>query len=217
MGGQFGVFRFLDPGNVGKGIQIGIEAGVFTQFDMRTPANDLITADFIAGVPITWRHDGSSARLWFVHRSAHAGDEYLLKSKAERFDLTIDGINFIFSQDISRFLRGYAGWDQVLRNKTTSIRKGVAQAGFDFTDPNEGIPLGRHLVARLRGGVDVRSIRDLDWDALVTTRVGFHLADPVFAGRSAGIYLEWLKGPSPAGQFYGYPVSSVGISAIFTL
>jgi hypothetical protein len=212
------VFRIQASGRPGEGFQMGIEAGLFSQFDMRTPANDLITEDYIVAVPISWRRGGTSAKFRVLHRSAHVGDEYLVKSHDERFDLTLDGVSAAVARDFFGSARVYVGWDQVLRNKTTSIRRGIGQAGFDFADLEGGIRLGG-VMAQLRGGLDVQAVRDLGWNTLSTAKLGFDLFDArrTPGRRSAGIYLEWLRGPSPAGQFYGYRTSTIGILTIFHL
>jgi hypothetical protein len=91
VGENFGLFRW-------GGLQLGIEAGIFSQFDLRTPSYDLVNADYIIGLPITFRYSGFSARMRVYHQSSHLGDEYLLRGPSvqpERENLSFESLEAV--------------------------------------------------------------------------------------------------------------------------
>ncbi len=74
-GNNFGV---LGRRNGRSGWQVGILAGVFAPFNMDAPSVDLINADYVIGLPISWRSGLVSARVPLYHQSSHLSDEFLL-------------------------------------------------------------------------------------------------------------------------------------------
>src|SRR6266487_5886372 len=80
LGDNFGLVRWGGPAP-NEGVQLDVVGSIFAQFDLGTPSNDLINADYIIGLPLTFRRSGFSARLKIYHQSSHLGDEYLLRSE----------------------------------------------------------------------------------------------------------------------------------------
>lgn len=68
LGDNFGL-----PGrrNGCNGWQIGILAGVFVQFNLDSGSTDLINADYVVGIPVSWRSGLVSTRVRLYHRSSH--------------------------------------------------------------------------------------------------------------------------------------------------
>jgi hypothetical protein len=54
---------------------------VFAQFDLDSTSDDLLNADYVVGLPLTFRRAGFSARGRFYHQSSHLGDELLLREE----------------------------------------------------------------------------------------------------------------------------------------
>ena len=54
LGEDFGLVRFGGP-SIGEGLQLDVIEDVFAQFDLGAPSNDLINADYVIGVPLTFR------------------------------------------------------------------------------------------------------------------------------------------------------------------
>ena len=70
LGDSFGLVRWGGPEG-GAGVQLDLVGSIFAQFDLGAPSNDLINADYIVGVPLTFRRRGFSAcacttkaRIW---------------------------------------------------------------------------------------------------------------------------------------------------------
>jgi len=60
------------------GGQLGISGAVFAQFDLAADSLDLINADYVIGLPISYRRGPLSFRFRIYHQSSHIGDEFLL-------------------------------------------------------------------------------------------------------------------------------------------
>jgi hypothetical protein len=50
-----------------NGWQVGLLAGVFSQFDMNAPSSDLINTDYVVGIPPSWRRGLFSTRVRLYH------------------------------------------------------------------------------------------------------------------------------------------------------
>src|SRR5687767_4169750 len=108
LGDSFGLLRWGGP-SPGEGLQLDVVGSIFAQFDIGTASNDLINADYIIGVPLTFRRSGFSTRFRLYHQSSHLGDEYLLRAEdIERENLSFESVEFLVSQEIGP-IRVYAG------------------------------------------------------------------------------------------------------------
>ena len=93
----------------GEGVQLDVIGSIFAQFDVGTASNDLINADYIIGLPLTFRRNGFSVRAKLYHQSSHLGDEYLLRSEdIVRENLSFESVEVLISQELG-LLRGYGG------------------------------------------------------------------------------------------------------------
>jgi hypothetical protein len=98
-GETFGISKFFDN-REGNGLQLSVEGGLFAQFNMDTPSLNLINADYIIGIPVTYRLGDNSLRLRIYHQSSHLGDEYLQSiNPPERVNLSYEAIEFIYSRE----------------------------------------------------------------------------------------------------------------------
>ena len=58
----------------GDGFQVSIAGGVFAQFYLSKASAGLINADYVVGLPITYRRGKTSARFRLYHQSSHLGE-----------------------------------------------------------------------------------------------------------------------------------------------
>src|SRR4029453_4423128 len=70
LGDYFGLVRWGGP-SAGEGLQLDVVGAIFAQFDLDSPSNDLINADYIIGVPLTFRRSGFSILARVYHQSSH--------------------------------------------------------------------------------------------------------------------------------------------------
>jgi len=68
--------------------EVGIQAGVFAVFDLDAESKDLVNADYLVGVPLSARYGDWSAMFRLFHQSSHLGDEFLLRTKTERVNIS---------------------------------------------------------------------------------------------------------------------------------
>ena len=195
IGDSFGLVRW-NAGSVSDGFQIDFVGSIFAQFDLGAPSNDLINADYIIGIPMTFRKGGFSIRTHLYHQSSHLGDEYLLRGEIERENLSFESVAFIVSQEAGP-LRVYGGGERVFSREPQSVAAKIVQGGAELRSPRVGI--------QLVGGVDVKASEQFDWSPATSGRVGLQFARSGggdHPARLVTLMLEMYQGPSPYGQFF---------------
>jgi hypothetical protein len=212
LGDSFGLVRW-GGGSPGEGLQLDVTGSIFAQFDLGTESNDLINADYIIGIPVTFRRGGFSTRVRLYHQSSHLGDEYLLRpGNIERDNLSFESVEILLSQEVGP-LRAYAGGERVFRREPDSLATKLFHAGAEFRS-------GRAGPFQLVGGVDLKTTEWHDWSPAISGRVGFEVARRAAGGhpgRLVALMLEIYQGPSPYGQFFQDDISYVGVGLHFGL
>ena len=218
IGDSFGLFRWGGP-NPGDGVQLSLTGSVFAQFDLGAASYDLLNADFIIGLPLTWRRGGSSARARVYHQSSHLGDEFLLRGEhPERENLSFESLELILSQDTGP-LRVYGGGEYLVNREPEDLPRTVAHGGLEFR-PTPSIDFGRLASARLLAAADIKATREQDWTPAWSVRAGLDFGRPregLGAGGRWSLLFEYYDGPSPYGQFYRGDVTLVGVGRHFLI
>ena len=130
--------------NGSNGWQVGLLGGVFAQFNLDAPSFDLINADYVIGIPVSWRRGLFSTRVRLYHQSIHLGDELLLGNpQFNRVNLSFEVIEAIVSLDTpGGWGRVYAGGSTLIRREPGTLdRNGVQWGGANC----EGPPSSRRL------------------------------------------------------------------------
>ena len=212
LGDAFGLVRWGGPEPT-EGLQLDVIGSIFAQFDLGAPSNDLINADYIIGVPVTFRRSGFSTRVKMYHQSSHLGDEYLLRSAdVDRENLSFESVEFLASQEVGP-LRLYVGGERMLRREPESLPAKLFHAGAELRS-------GRAGPAQLVGGVDFKSTERHDWSPAISGRVGLEVArygPGDHPPRLITVMVELYHGPSPYGQFFQDDISYVGVGLHFGL
>lgn len=205
IGDTFGLFRVGGP-DPGEGIQLDVMGSIFAQFDLGTLSNDLINADYIVGLPLTFRRHGFSFRAKLYHQSSHLGDEYLLRSdEIVRENLSFESFEFLVSQELS-VLRLYIGAEKIFRREPDDLPDSLFHTGVEVRS-------GRARKVQMLAGVDVKTTELHDWSPAVSGRVGVELGRPGpegHPGRLIMLLFEMYQGPSPYGQFFQDDISYLG-------
>lgn len=205
LGQTIGLFR-------GRDWQLGIGAGVFSEFNMRSSTTDLMNTDYIVSLPLTYRRGPWATRVRIYHQSSHLGDEYMLHTNAQRVDLTFEAAELLIANAGSRW-RVYGGGNYAFVRKPTDLKPGVLHGGLEYRHPQPLLKLGRITTGRLVLGLDAKSIQDREWQVGWSLVTGLELSDPATAPGSAWEWTVMLKaysGPAPYGEFYRDRMSSVG-------
>jgi hypothetical protein len=212
LGDSFGLVRWGGP-TAGEGVQLDVIGSIFAQFDLSAPSNDLINADYIIGLPLTFRRSGFSVRARIYHQSSHLGDEYLLRSEdIERENLSFESVELLASLEMGP-LRVYAGGERIFRREPDTLASKLFHAGAELRS-------GRVGPFQLVGGLDLKATDLHDWSAAKSGRVGLEVARSGRAGhptRLVMLLLELYQGPSPYGQFFQDDISYVGVGLHFGL
>jgi hypothetical protein len=217
LGETFGLVRW--PGRRSRdGWQVDLAGGVFSQFEIGRESTDLVNADYVVGLPITYRRGSVAGRLMLHHQSSHLGDEYLLRENAQRLNVSFDGLQLLLSGDIADW-RVYGGGDYVFVHAPEPLQDGVFEGGIEYRLHAPLFHAGVGEAARLVAAVDVQSWQKGSWQLSWSARAGVELGPPGPAhqglGRTWSLLLEAYDGPTPFGQFYTESISYLGIGLHF--
>jgi hypothetical protein len=212
LGDSFGLVRWGGPAP-NEGVQLDVIGSIFAQFDVTAPSNDLINADYIIGLPLTFRRSGFSTRARVYHQSSHLGDEYLLRSEdIDRQNLSFESFEFLASQELGP-LRVYAGAERIFRREPDTLSSMLFHGGAELRT-------GRAGPVQLVSGLDLKATDLDDLSPAVSGRVGLEVARTGSGGhppRLVTLMLEFYQGPSPYGQFFQDDISYVGVGLHFGL
>jgi hypothetical protein len=211
LGDAFPIVRFAGsaPGN---GLQIALVGSIFAQFDMNASSFDLINADYLIGLPVTFRYAGFSSRVRLYHQSSHLGDEFLLRTPLQRENLSFEAVELLLSQEFGP-LRAYGGGEYLFNRDPETLDQTLAHAGLEAR-------AGQRRGVRLVAAVDAKMTEQNDWDPGISARAGIefaHSRDASHPPRLWAILLEFYDGPSPYGQFFQEQVRWFGAGLHFSL
>jgi hypothetical protein len=218
VGDRFGLMRWNGP-RPGEGLQISLEGSVFAQFDLNTASYDLINADYMIGAPITFRWRGVSGRLRVYHQSSHLGDEFVLRSRIPRENLSFQSGEAMLSVDAGP-LRVYAGGEHMFNGVPENAETNLLHGGVEVRQRESALRFGPLASVRMVAAGDVKAVEVLDWDVAVSARAGFEVSrahETVHAGRRWSLLGEFYDGPSPYGQFFRSSVRYYGVGLHFSL
>jgi uncharacterized protein DUF1207 len=205
VGDSFGLVRFGGPA-AGEGLQVDVIGTIFAQFDRRALSTDLINADYIIGVPLTFRRRGFSVRTKWYHQSSHLGDEYLLRDTGiERENLSFESFEVLASLEAGP-ARVYGGGERLLRREPETVAAKVWHGGVELRTSGD-------KPAQLMAAVDLKAPKLHDWSPATSARVGVAVrrsGAEGHPGRLVMFLLELYEGPSPYGQFFQDDISYVG-------
>ncbi len=216
LGNSIGIIRWgRASGN--EGLQLGLSGGVFAQFDLTKQSHDLVNADYMVGVPITYRRGAFSTRFRLYHQSSHLGDEFLENSDIERLNLSFEAFELLLSRDFGP-LRGYGGGEyRFNRTPKKDVEHGLLHGGLEYRHRGALFHLGPTVAARPVVAVDVKAFEQRDWEAGVSGRVGIEFGSLPggSSGRAVSFLVELYDGPNPYGQFFFEDLQFIGFGAHF--
>ena len=199
-------------GRIGEGLQweAGVHAAVWAQFDMDSDSADLISTDFIVGGFGSLRHGPWSGIARVLHRSAHLGDEEILKHGTTRVNFSYEAVDARVSYEPLEWLRVYGGGGYILRVEPKNYAPWSLALGGELRSTWT-------LPGRLRPifGVDVQSREEHHWEPQVSVRGGLELESAAVLGRRIQLLIEYFNGHSMDGQFYTRDVEYLGLGIHF--
>jgi len=190
--------------------EVGIQAGVFSVFDMDADSFDLVNADYLVALPLSLRYEDFSAMLRVFHQSSHLGDEFLLRTKTNRINLSYESVDLKFSYEFGDLLRLYAGGGYLFHQTPSNLDPFSVQYGIEFRSPWPQHSKGWRPLA----AVDVQQREENEWSADISARAGIEI-DGVLLTRKLQILFEYFNGHSPNGQFYKDKIQYFGLGTHF--
>lgn len=208
-------FGMIGKRNGCDGWQIGILGGVFAQFNLDAESKDLVNADYVIGIPVSWRSGLFSTRVRFFHQSSHLGDEFLLSNPGiTRVDLSYEVLEAILSLDApGGWGRVYAGGATALHVKPSTIDRNSVHWGMELRGPTIAAPLLAKPIPGTRFtpifGADFQAFEELNWTS------NYNIAGGVEWSKAGGdrrfrLLVNYYRGYTPYGQFFGTKMEMVG-------
>jgi hypothetical protein len=219
LGDSFGILRITTRAP-GEGVQLNVSGAIFAQFNLDTPSFDLINADYLVGLPLTFRTRGFSGRLRLYHQSSHLGDEFLLANHPERENFSFEAVDLVLSQEAGA-LRVYAGGESFFsRRPQVQLVPRLAHVGVELRPAVFGA--GRLVIAADIKAVDqnTSAVNQNESSVSVSARAGIEIArvpSPGHPARVVSLLGEYYDGAAPYGQFYRDNIRFFGVGLHFSL
>lgn len=199
-GDSFGLVRWPGWGEA-DAWQFEISGAVLAQFNLDSDSMDLINADYIIGLPISYRNGPWSARGRIFHQSSHLGDEFLLSPqspelKQDRINLSFETIELLGGWEWEG-IRLTAGPSYILHTDTPLKRYSV-QGGIDYLSKK---PVFKPTLNPF-ASVFCHAWEETNWNTDVNVKAGINIRSPYSEKRAIQIFGEYFHGNLPFGQFY---------------
>ena len=185
--------------------EVGFQAGVFSIFDLDAPSSDLVNTDFFAALQASYRMNDFSTFFRILHQSSHLGDEFLLRNRIDRVNLSFEGVNLILSYRPFHWLRLYGGGAYLFDLDPAGIKPWATQAGIELQTPRFW-----GNTTRLVTALDVQTWQENKWNPEISVRGGFQFERPGSFMRKISLLLEYYNGNSPNGQFFNRKIEYFG-------
>jgi hypothetical protein len=187
--------------------EIGLQAGVFSVFDLDSESFDLVNSDFMVGASLTHQLGDLTSMLRFYHQSSHLGDEFLLRNRVDRVNLSYEVLDLLLSYDPFYWLRLYGGGGLLVHREPSDLDRWLAQAGIEIESPKAFV--GGHL--RPVSGVDLQFRDESDWRTDLSARLGIQVEHAKLRRLRLQLLAAYYRGRSPHGQFYNRRIETLGV------
>jgi hypothetical protein len=206
---NFGETFALLGGDVGNtDWQFGLLGGVFSIFDLDAASSDLVNSDFWVGPTLSLRRGIFSSQMRLYHQSSHLGDEFLLRNRVDRVNLSYEGVDLLASVDLHPTLRVYAGGGVIVHSEP-DLHPLSLQGGVEVRSPIAFLgDLARPVAA-----FDFQAREENHWRGEFGAAGGIELANPDVFGLRLMILATYFSGNSPNGQFFERRVETLGVGA----
>jgi hypothetical protein len=188
--------------------EFGIQAGVFSIFDISSASIDLVNADYRVGFLSSYRNGRFSSFVRFQHQSSHLGDEFLIiNPQVTRINLSYEEVDTKLSYDVFSWLRVYGGAGFIVHRQPADLGRGTTQWGIELTSARTFLGGSIRPVAY----ADFQCNERMNWTIGRSIRAGVQFENARIGDRQIQLLGEYYEGPSPDGQFYGQRVGWYGI------
>jgi hypothetical protein len=186
--------------------EVGFQAGVFSIFDLDAPSSDLVNTDFFAALQATYRANGLSTIFRIFHQSSHLGDEFLLRNRIDRVNLSFEGVDLKVSYRLFDWLRLYGGGAYLFNVDPSELKPWATQTGIELQTPRRFWGDSTRFVTAF----DLQHRQENRWSTETSVRGGLQFERPRSFMRKISLLLEYYKGHSPNGQFFSEKIEYFG-------
>lgn len=186
--------------------EIGFQAGVFSIFDLGAPSSDLVNTDFFAALQGSYRAKDLSTIFRIFHQSSHLGDEFLLRNRIDRVNLSFEGVDLKLSYRVFNWLRLYGGGAYLFNVDPSDLKAWSTQGGIELQTPWRFWRDSTRFVTAL----DLQNRQENKWSTEISVRGGLQFERPQSFMRKISLLFEYYKGHSPNGQFFNEKIEYFG-------
>jgi hypothetical protein len=186
--------------------EIAFQAGVFSVFDLEADSFDLVNSDFLVGLSASHHLGDLTTMIRIYHQSSHLGDEFLLRNRVDRVNLSFEVLDLLISYEPWSWLRLYGGGG-VIVHREPDLDRGITQIGLELTSPT-AFASG---YLRPLAAIDLQHREESDWKTDLSLRSGVQIEHPRLGSRRLQILGEFYSGRSPNGQFFDRSIETLGL------
>ncbi len=201
-GDEFILLRLLDMLWWHGDMDLGVEAGIFSVFDLDHVEACMVNTDFFVAALVTYALDRWSFRFRLWHMSSHIGDEFLICNPGfDRRNVSDEGVDIFASYQLGQAVRLYAGIGDIYsRDKTFPERPLYFEFGteirvFGMRDCFDKLYVQPFLAMHFR------SWEEHDYSVDQTYVLGVEWSKLQGVGRKFRLFLEYHNGFCKEGQF----------------
>jgi len=193
-----------------SGWQIEFLGGIVAGFGSERTTLYLKSADFHAGIPVSFRKGKWSARFQFYHVSSHLGGDYQNLSGFQAFHYSREEMEALVAYDLPHHVRIYGG-PRVLVRTYPRVGRWTFQAGSEWLPPALS---GRHWKFYLAD--DFQTRQEVAWQTNISVEPGIQWTTR--EGEPVARVEGWFySGQEPFGELYTRRERVAGLQMIFTL
>jgi hypothetical protein len=160
-------------------------------------------------LPLSYRNGDFSAMFRIYHQSSHLGDEFLLRDRVDRVNLSFEAADLKLSYEIGYGLRVYGGGGVLLSREPSDLDRLSTQLGLEYLAP---YTLANGLL-RPVAAADLQNHEESDWASDLSLRAGVQFESPDAVSQRLQLLLEYYSGRNPNGQFYNRTLEYYGLGA----
>jgi Protein of unknown function (DUF1207) len=186
--------------------ELGFQAAVSSIFDLSAPSSDLVNTDFFVALQASYRANDLSTMFRIFHQSSHLGDEFLLRNRIDRVNLSFEGVDLKLSYRFFDWLRLYGGVGYLFNVDPSDLNSWSTQGGIELQTPWRFW----HDSTRFITALDIQNWEEHKWSTAFSVRSGLQFERPGSFVRKIRLLFEYYKGHSPNGQFFENKIEYFG-------
>jgi hypothetical protein len=204
LGGRVGLLRYgTERADRPEGWQLDFEGAAFPRLDLEHEM-DVVSADFRAGVPLTYGYGPFQAKFAYYHLSSHLVDEFMLRNPdVERINYVRDslvlGTSWYATDDLR--LYGEAAW---AFHTDGGAKPWEFQFGIDFSPASPKGGRGSPFAA-----VNGHLLEELDFGGHFVVQAGWQWRGS--SGHLLRTGVEYFAGKSDQYEFFNKYEEKIGI------